>query len=162
VLVIGATGVAAELCKNIVLAGINSLTLLDPQPITHADLTGQFLVGVEQIGENVSGISKCLHTMLSVQCLMFRPTFNPTHAIECVRDTVCTENLIDQRGFSNPFLYLSRSLYITALTGSTRTLNSVPNPPPTASPVASHSITCHPCPLLTCSEQRHQLLTCRN
>jgi molybdopterin/thiamine biosynthesis adenylyltransferase len=54
-LVVGATGVAAELCKNIVLAGIHSLTLMDDQPVTIADLSAQFLIGVADIGENVSG-----------------------------------------------------------------------------------------------------------
>lgn len=53
ILVIGATGISAELCKNIVLAGIHSLTLLDDQAITEVDLTGQFLLTVEQIGQNV-------------------------------------------------------------------------------------------------------------
>jgi len=52
ILVIGATGISAELCKNIVLAGIHSLTLLDDQAITEVDLTGQFLLTVEQIGQN--------------------------------------------------------------------------------------------------------------
>lgn len=53
-LVIGASGVSAELCKNMVLAGIHSLTLLDDRAVTLADLSAQFLLTTSDIGKNVS------------------------------------------------------------------------------------------------------------
>ena len=43
VLVIGARGLGAELCKNIVLAGVRSVTLLDHALLTPADLGSRFL-----------------------------------------------------------------------------------------------------------------------
>ena len=52
VLVVGARGLAAELCKNVVLAGVRSLTVLDPEPLGHHDVASRFLGRAE--GENVS------------------------------------------------------------------------------------------------------------
>lgn len=43
VLVVGARGLGAELCKNIVLAGVRSVTLLDHAPLTPASLGSRFL-----------------------------------------------------------------------------------------------------------------------
>ena len=53
VLAVGATGISVEVCKNIVLAGIESLVLLDPAPVVAEDLTAQFYLQQDQIGKNV-------------------------------------------------------------------------------------------------------------
>lgn len=52
ILVVGATGLAAELCKNIVLAGIGTLTLMDDQLVSVADLSAQFFLGSSDLGFN--------------------------------------------------------------------------------------------------------------
>ena len=52
VLVVGAKGLGAEVCKNIVLAGVKSLTLLDHEPLGPADLGCRFLGNSD--GVNVS------------------------------------------------------------------------------------------------------------
>eukprot|EP00252_Welwitschia_mirabilis_P008825 TRINITY_DN2102_c0_g3_i1.p1 TRINITY_DN2102_c0_g3~~TRINITY_DN2102_c0_g3_i1.p1 ORF type:complete len:329 (-),score=85.45 TRINITY_DN2102_c0_g3_i1:117-1070(-) len=44
VLVIGVTGVVSELCKNLVLAGLGSLTLMDDNPVTAEASSANFLV----------------------------------------------------------------------------------------------------------------------
>ena len=44
ILVCGLTGVAAEVCKNIVLAGVKSLTILDPNPFGEMELGARFLI----------------------------------------------------------------------------------------------------------------------
>lgn len=54
VLVIGVEGMAVEVCKNIVLAGIKSLTLLDSNTIKHEHLGAQFFLLPSDIGINVS------------------------------------------------------------------------------------------------------------
>lgn len=52
VLVVGARGLGAELCKNIVLAGVRSVTLLDDGCLTSSTLGSRFLGRTD--GVNVS------------------------------------------------------------------------------------------------------------
>eukprot|EP00041_Stephanoeca_diplocostata_P033948 m.1137339 g.1137339 ORF g.1137339 m.1137339 type:complete len:354 (+) comp24435_c0_seq16:194-1255(+) len=54
VLVIGTSGVAAELCKNIVLSGIGSLTLLDNNIVSPRHLASQFFLSESDIGKNIA------------------------------------------------------------------------------------------------------------
>ncbi|KAL2643001.1 hypothetical protein R1flu_010588 [Riccia fluitans] len=49
VLVVGIYGVIAEACKNLVLAGIGSLTLMDDTPVTLDAAASNFLVYVDEI-----------------------------------------------------------------------------------------------------------------
>ena len=43
-----------EICKNILLAGIKHLTILDDKPLTENDFDSQFFSPQEDIGKNVS------------------------------------------------------------------------------------------------------------
>ncbi|XP_076463598.1 SUMO-activating enzyme subunit 1-like [Babylonia areolata] len=52
VLLIGLRGLGAEVAKNIVLAGIKSLTLLDPTVADEEDAAAQFLIPRSEIGKN--------------------------------------------------------------------------------------------------------------
>jgi len=52
VLLVHVGGLGAEVAKNLILAGVNSLTLLDPQPVTTADASCQFLAPTEKLGDN--------------------------------------------------------------------------------------------------------------
>ena len=61
VLVIGMRGLGAEVCKNLVLAGIQALTVLDPNTLGPEDVAGRFLTQTE--GENVRQIQS-----YSLQC----------------------------------------------------------------------------------------------
>lgn len=54
-LVIGLRGLSAEVCKNIVLAGVKSLTILDHCRVTSEDMANRFLVSKE--GDYVSAFS---------------------------------------------------------------------------------------------------------
>lgn len=45
---------ANEIAKNLVLAGVGSLTILDHEPVTEMDLGAQFFVSEQSIGQNVS------------------------------------------------------------------------------------------------------------
>ena len=51
VLMIGMRGLWAEVCKNLVLAGVQALTVLDSAPLGPEDVAGRFLTQTE--GENV-------------------------------------------------------------------------------------------------------------
>ena len=53
----------AEVCKNIILGGVKSVTLMDPATVTPVDAACQFLVGRDAVGKNVrisSNHSTCL------------------------------------------------------------------------------------------------------
>lgn len=53
VLVAGMGALSAEVCKNIVLAGVGQLVLCDHTTATIADTYGQFLIDHNDIGKNV-------------------------------------------------------------------------------------------------------------
>lgn len=52
VLLITMKGLGNEIAKNLVLAGIGSLTILDHGSVTEADLGAQFLISQDQVGMN--------------------------------------------------------------------------------------------------------------
>ena len=54
ILMINMRGLGAEICKNLILAGVKSVTMLDDQEVTEEDFVSQFLVAREQLGKNVS------------------------------------------------------------------------------------------------------------
>jgi molybdopterin/thiamine biosynthesis adenylyltransferase len=47
-------GFGAEICKNIILAGVKSVTMLDSGVVTDEDGCSQFLTPRDQLGKNVS------------------------------------------------------------------------------------------------------------
>jgi ubiquitin-activating enzyme E1 len=56
-LLIGLSGLGAEVAKNCILAGINSITLCDPNPVTSYDLGGNFYLSEKDIGSSTSRAS---------------------------------------------------------------------------------------------------------
>ena len=48
VLIVGLHGLGAEIAKNIALAGVKSVTLYDPAPVSVADLSSQFFLRNER------------------------------------------------------------------------------------------------------------------
>ena len=57
VLLVGIKGLGAEICKNLVLSGVKSVTIVDPDPVTEEDFVSQFLVQRQDLGKNVSVLS---------------------------------------------------------------------------------------------------------
>ncbi|KAM0717436.1 hypothetical protein Q7P37_007288 [Cladosporium fusiforme] len=51
VLVVGLRGLGVEIAKNIALAGVKSLTLYDPKPAAIEDLSSQFFLHPEDVGQ---------------------------------------------------------------------------------------------------------------
>ena len=47
-------GISTEACKNLVLAGVGFVAVLDPRNVTEEDLATQFLFSQDAIGKNVS------------------------------------------------------------------------------------------------------------
>jgi ubiquitin-like 1-activating enzyme E1 A len=54
VLLVTIKALGNEIAKNLVLAGIGSLTIVDPDTVTQADVASQFFVTKENIGQNVN------------------------------------------------------------------------------------------------------------
>jgi ubiquitin-like 1-activating enzyme E1 A len=52
VLLIGIKGLGSEVAKNLVLAGVGVLTILDDEPVAEEDLGAQFLISDVHIGQN--------------------------------------------------------------------------------------------------------------
>ena len=53
VLLVGLRGLNTEVCKNIVLSGIDTAHILDPLPVDIADLSANFFLTPEDVGSNV-------------------------------------------------------------------------------------------------------------
>ncbi|KAF8631275.1 hypothetical protein AX15_002601 [Amanita polypyramis BW_CC] len=51
VLIVGMRGLGVEIAKNVVLAGVKSVTIYDPEPVTVQDLSSQFFLRKEDIGK---------------------------------------------------------------------------------------------------------------
>ncbi|KAK2560347.1 SUMO-activating enzyme subunit 1 [Acropora cervicornis] len=52
VLLVGIKGIGAEICKNLVLSGVKSITLMDFGQVDEEDFVAQFLVQREDLGKN--------------------------------------------------------------------------------------------------------------
>lgn len=52
VLLVGIKGIGAEICKNLVLSGVKSLTLMDSGQVDEQDFVAQFFVQREDLGKN--------------------------------------------------------------------------------------------------------------
>lgn len=55
VLIVGANGLAAEIAKNVILAGVKSVTLLDDSPAEWGDLSAQVLFFLVEYCSTVEG-----------------------------------------------------------------------------------------------------------
>lgn len=65
VLLVGVKGLGAEVCKNLVLSGVKSVTIVDPSPVNEQDFVSQFLVQRQDLGKNVSHIIRHMYVKLS-------------------------------------------------------------------------------------------------
>jgi len=52
ILIVGGKALSNEVCKNLVLAGVSSLTIVDDENVTPEDLGSQFLVSEKNVGQN--------------------------------------------------------------------------------------------------------------
>jgi len=58
VLLCGLGGLGVEIAKNIVLAGVKSVSLYDNKVVSMQDLSSQFFLKLENVGENRAVVSK--------------------------------------------------------------------------------------------------------
>jgi len=59
ILIGGIRGLNNEVCKNLVLAGVGSITIIDHNVVTEEDLGAQFLITEQDVGKNVSKYDLC-------------------------------------------------------------------------------------------------------
>ncbi|KAG8222690.1 hypothetical protein J437_LFUL015887 [Ladona fulva] len=52
ILLVGLKGLGSEVCKNVMLAGVKSITLLDHEPLKEEDFGSQFLAPRSEVGKN--------------------------------------------------------------------------------------------------------------
>lgn len=67
ILLITLKALANEVAKNLVLAGIGSLTISDDQLVTEDDLCSQFFVSEEHVGMNVRIMASYLSFITDLQ-----------------------------------------------------------------------------------------------
>lgn len=53
VLIVNLRGMACEIAKNVVLAGVGRITLLDGEQVSEADLGANFFLREDEIGQKV-------------------------------------------------------------------------------------------------------------
>ena len=53
ILIVGIRGLSNEVCKNLVLAGVGAVTLLDHEIVKEEHLGAQFFVNKDDVGKNV-------------------------------------------------------------------------------------------------------------
>jgi molybdopterin/thiamine biosynthesis adenylyltransferase len=63
ILLVSIKALATEVAKNLVLAGIGSITLADHEVVTEEDLGAQFFISAADVGKNVSCF-KPLYTII--------------------------------------------------------------------------------------------------
>ena len=53
ILLVGLKGLHSEVCKNLVLAGVNSVTILENETVSAADLGAHLFLTEDALGKNV-------------------------------------------------------------------------------------------------------------
>jgi molybdopterin/thiamine biosynthesis adenylyltransferase len=79
ILIINMRALANEVAKNLVLAGIGSLTVLDPDVVVEDDLGAQFFVSEEHVGINV----RLAHLLVGVFRFMGLRECTPAESQSC-------------------------------------------------------------------------------
>lgn len=69
ILVAGMRALSNEVCKNIVLAGVGSITILEHETVTEEDLGAQFFLRQEDIGRNVRTSGNTNHVSCWALCV---------------------------------------------------------------------------------------------
>lgn len=57
VLIVGLNGLGVEAAKNVILAGVKSVTFYDPTPVTYVDLSAQFFLSEADLGKSRAEVS---------------------------------------------------------------------------------------------------------
>ncbi|KAJ1967860.1 E1 ubiquitin-activating protein [Dispira parvispora] len=115
VLIVGLQGLGVEIAKNVVLAGVKSVTLYDPEPATIADLSSQFFLTEADIGQPRATVTAPrlaeLNQYVPVHVLGESPT---PDVLERFSVVVLTGATLEQQLEINRFTHSNKRAFIAA------------------------------------------------
>lgn len=76
VLVLGCDGLALEIAKNIILAGVRSVSVYDPSPATMTDLSSNFYLSQSHVSAKTPRASACIDNLASLNPYVSVSVFN--------------------------------------------------------------------------------------
>lgn len=91
VAIIGVGGLGSEIVKNIVLAGVHSVTLIDHRDVCDEDLSSQLLITPDDVGKNIAEASKSRTNELNPNVIVHVNKQNILDCMETLKsfDVVC-------------------------------------------------------------------------
>jgi len=95
ILVCGLSGISSEVCKNLILSGVEAVTIVDDKLVEEADLASNFFLTAEDIGSNRAQAAlsrlRCLNPHVRVQALTANP-LKPSDADVESNDLICASS----------------------------------------------------------------------
>lgn len=90
ILIAGLKGLGAEVAKNVILAGVKSVTLLDATPVELADLSAHFYLSESDIGKpRAEACAKKLQDLNPAVKVSVAPAGTSLHAPEFISNFQC-------------------------------------------------------------------------
>lgn len=177
VLLLGCDGLAVEIAKNVVLAGVRSVAVYDPVPTTRLDLATNFYLSQSHVLANTPRASACIHNLAAlnpyVSVSLFDATINlanpdpalfqPFAVVVMVNQTLAAQTAVDSICHKAGIKFISTSSRgvfgsIFCDFGPTFTVHDATGEQPKS--VLISAITKENPPIVTClDEQRHDLET---
>ncbi|KAI9193586.1 uncharacterized protein BJ171DRAFT_251536 [Polychytrium aggregatum] len=115
VLIVGLKGLGVEIAKNVILAGVKSVTLYDPAPVRIGDLSSQFFLRAEDVGKNRAAVSAPrlgeLNNYVPVSVLEGDLTSEALERFQCV---VVTDTPLNKQLEINDFTHSRNIRFISA------------------------------------------------
>ncbi|KAJ3153574.1 SPS-sensor component ptr3 [Geranomyces variabilis] len=115
VLIVGLKGLGVEIAKNVILAGVKSVTLHDPHPVHISDLASQFFLYKEDIGKPRAEVTAPriaeLNSYVPVSVLSGEITAEKLAHYQVV---VCTETSLETQLFINDVTSKNGAAFIAA------------------------------------------------
>ncbi|KAL5474908.1 hypothetical protein EMCRGX_G026935 [Ephydatia muelleri] len=117
VLICGMKGLGVELAKNVVLAGVRSVTIYDPEDVKLSHLSSQFFFRAEDVGKNCAEVSKHrlaeLNSYVRVSVLEGKLT---TEAVKQFNVVVLTDSDLDTQKEIGDFCHKHNICFLVAST----------------------------------------------
>ena len=114
VLICGMGGLGVEIAKNVVLAGVKSVTIYDSQPVTYDDLSTQFFLHESDLGKNRATCTQThlaeLNTYVPVTC--FESKQLTTDDLKHFQVVVLTQSSTDEQLLFGEFCHKNSIKFI--------------------------------------------------
>ncbi len=92
VLLAGLRGLNSEVCKNLVLAGVHSVTILEQETTTFPDLGAHLFLTAEDVGKNVDDLIFNFNFQRGTASVKNISILNPLVKIECDQSTLSSKD----------------------------------------------------------------------